>query len=88
MVLASTSLRRKSLTSAGSRREKDALVSLGNLDTRIPAPCPRLRSTCPTQTVETVRDRVFFSSGISGGRLTTISTQERRSRGGGRTCLP
>jgi hypothetical protein len=41
-----TSLRRKSLTSAGSRREKEALVSLGNLDTRIPAPCPLLRSTC------------------------------------------
>ncbi|CAO2198557.1 unnamed protein product [Urochloa humidicola] len=34
----------RSLTSAGSWREKEAVVSLGNLDTRIPAPCPRLRS--------------------------------------------
>jgi hypothetical protein len=42
-------MRRKSLTSAGSRREKEALVSLGNLDTRIPAPCPLLRSTCTIQ---------------------------------------
>lgn len=46
LASSSTSLRRKSLTSAGSRREKAAAVSLGNLDTRIPAPCPRLRSTC------------------------------------------
>jgi len=62
---------------------------LGELGHEDPRALPPAAQHLPDTTVETVRDRVFFSSGISGGRLTTISSQERRSRGGGRsTCLP
>ena len=41
-----------SLTSAGSLREKEALVSFAIFETRIPYPCPRSRRTCNTNLIQ------------------------------------